>query len=106
MELTPDGKGRIHFSVTIAFSLLMIVVLGAALFTAVGAIDTLDADQETLKRSLRIFSGLLIVCIAGHLLWLSWIVLRRIRHATHDDTLPEAPYVDAWEEAGKRMDSK
>ena len=106
MWLTHKGKGQIHFYVTVAFLMLMIVALGAALFTAVGAIETLDADQQTLRRSLRIFSGLLMVCIAGHLLWLSWIVLRRIRRATHDDTLPEAPYVDAWQEAGKRMNSK
>ena len=106
MELTHKGKGQIHFYVTVAFLMLMIVALGAALFTAVGAIETLDADQQTLRRSLRIFSGLLMVCIAGHLLWLSWIVLRRIRRATHDDTLPEAPYVDAWQEAGKRMNRK
>jgi hypothetical protein len=106
MELTHKGKGRIHFYVTVAFLLLMIVALGAALFTAVGAIDALDDDQQTLRRSLRIFSGLLIVCIASHLLWLSWILMRRIRRATHDDTLPDAPYVDAWEEAGRRMDSK
>ena len=48
MELTHKGKGQIHFYVTVAFLLMMIVALGAALFTAVGAIDALDDDQQTL----------------------------------------------------------
>jgi hypothetical protein len=79
----------------------MAVVLGWMFAVTMGSSDAVDADTARLLRNLAIASvamlGLTLIALMG-------VVLRWIRTGMGlQKPLPGSHYVDAWSEAGKRM---
>lgn len=82
---------------------MMLSIAGLS-FTIFSIARSIESANEQMRPSMVRLAWVAVVCLGGNVLVLLWIFIRWMRlRLTPPAPLPDTPYKDAWNEAGKRI---
>lgn len=98
---TQQTVRRINYTLLMFCMGITIAVLTFVIFSLARNLDNVPADKRPAMVRL---AWVAVACLGLNVMVLLWIFLRWLRlRLTPTPPLPDAPYKDAWSEAGKRI---